>query len=174
MSTTNKPHGTTAVRITKEQAVATEEMEETSRSAMHVHNGMVAWLKSEQGIDLNGMDPADILATGFAWRNRWRKSDQYHAIVEEYRSGKTEREAEAKAAKEAAKAEKAKERDAAKAAKDAERAAAKAEREAAKTAAAAAKAEKAAKAAKADAPKEPTKATKKTSGKAKGTEDPFA
>lgn len=135
-----------------------EETEEATgpRSQMWKHEAMVEWVNEQEGVDLDTLSAAEIIAYAFAKRVAWRKSDVYQALV----AGHSEVAAQEKA--EAAEARKA-EREAAKAAKAAE---------AAKAAPAAAKATKATKATKAAPAKAATKATKATK-KAAG-EDPFA
>jgi len=142
---------------------ATQEVEETEeegglRSQMFKHEGQVAFINEQYGIDLDELSAAEILAYGYATRVAWRKTDTYRELVESHKAEASEAAAAAKAEREAA-------REA--------RAAAKAEAAAAKAAAPAAPAQKATKAtaakkapAKAAAPTKATRATKKASASA--------
>lgn len=120
------------------EETVTEE-ESGPRSQMWKHEAMVAWINEQEGVDLDTLSAAEIIAYAFAKRVAWRKSSTYTDLV----------------ASHAAEAEEAK------AARAAEREAAAAARKAEKEAAAKAKAE----AAEAAKDKEPAKATKATAAK---------
>ena len=99
--------------MAKAAAVETEVEEEGGlRSQMWKHEAMVDWINANDGVDLDTLSAADIIAYAFARRVEWRKSDTYRSLVEEYRQSAAEESAQRKAAAAAAKAE----RDAAKAA----------------------------------------------------------
>jgi len=147
--------------------VAEEETEETGgglRSQLFKHEGQVAWINEQYGVDLDTMSAAEIIAYAYATRVAWRKSDEYKAVI----AANEDRIAEEKAAR-------AKEREEAKAEREKERAAKKAEKEAA-AAKAAEEAEKGKTPAKATkATKTPAKASKSSKKATKATADsPFS
>lgn len=117
-----------------------QEEEGGLRSQMWKHEAMVSWLNEQEGVDLDTLSAAEIIAYAFARRVEWRKSDTYRNLVA---SHATEAEA-AREAKAAERAEAAAARKAAKEAEAAEKAAAK-ETDAAPSKAAAKKAAAAAK-----------------------------
>jgi hypothetical protein len=144
-------------------AKAAEEVAEEEaalRSQMWKLEAMVDWINETEGVELDTLSAAEIIAWANARRVAWRQTDTYRNLVAEHR---TEAAAEATAAKAAAKAE----RDA--------KAAAKAAAEAAK-AAAPAPAKAAQKATKATAAKKaPAKAAaaKKAPAKKASSDNPF-
>lgn len=85
------------------------------RSQLWKHEAMVEWINEAEGVDLDTLSAAEVIAYAFARRVAWRQSDTYRELVAEHATNiEAEREA------------KAQERAEAKAAKDAEKAAAKA------------------------------------------------
>jgi membrane protein involved in colicin uptake len=146
-------------------ATVANEVEETEeegglRSQMYKHEAMVGWINEQDGVDLDSLSAAEIIAYAFARRVAWRKSDEYKTLV----AGRSEVVAQEKAEKKAAREALAKEKAEAKAAEKAAKAEAAAKATPAKAAAAKAPAKKATPAKKAPAAKKA----------AKGTEDPFS
>lgn len=122
------------------------------RSHMYKHEAMVAWINEQEGVDLDTMTAAEVIAYAFAKRVAWRQSDEYKQAIAEHAEAVEAEKAERQAAREAERAEKAAAKEAEKAAKEA----AKAEGDgtapkATKTAAKSTKATKASKASKATA-----------------------
>lgn len=142
-----------------------DEVEETEeegglRSQMYKHEAMVGWINEQDGVDLDTLSAAEIIAYAFARRVAWRKSDVYEALVAGHAGVVAQEKAERKAAREAA----AKEKAEARAKEKAEKAAAAEKATPAKAAAAKAPAKKATAAKKAAPAKKAAKAT----------EDPFS
>ncbi len=88
------------------------------RSQTAVHEGQIAWIESEYGIDVSTYSAAEVLAVGYATRVAWRQTEAYQeakaslseareAAAEEKRIAREEAAAERAAAKEAKEAEKA-------------------------------------------------------------------
>lgn len=127
------------------------------RSQMWKHTAMVDFINERDGVTLDELSAADIIAYAFARRVEWRQSDTYRELVESHKATAQEEKAAKAEARAAAAAAKKAEQEAAKAAKA----------EAAEKAPAAAKATKATK-----TPAKATKATKATK-KAAGGESPF-
>lgn len=79
----------------------------TSRSQMAIHEGQVAYIESEKGVDLSKLSPAEVIAHAYATRVAWRQTDDYKAIrasAAESRAADAEARKAAAAERKAAKA----------------------------------------------------------------------
>jgi hypothetical protein len=93
-----------------------------ARSQLAVHEGQVEYLRGE-GVDVDNLSPAELIAAAYATRNEWRRTDAYRTVKAASTTEKAAEREAAKAARAEAVAAKKAERDAAKAAKAAEKAA---------------------------------------------------
>lgn len=91
-----------------------EEQEQGLRSQLWKHEAMVEWINENDGVDLDTLSAAEVIAYAFARRVAWRQSDTYRKLVASHKAEaeaeKAERKAERKAKAEAEAKAKAKEK----------------------------------------------------------------